>query len=225
MPTLVVNLFHRSRLRPRLRLLDPLGNDRRGPNQPPVGADKDPPRTRVDSHPPPAKVEQLLPPGRVESHPLPALAANWPPQAEVGPQQPQEVPPTFPQVGGGAGDGKRTDWYDMYMRETQGRISEPPGPPYPIGPAEARREAVGQIYDRVEGKELPSHNIASKALRAYYTRVDPLTLSTWACQILCMIAEYHMACVTRGPPVTSPIVPRGLEEHLPPLSDYALSED
>ena len=111
------------------------------------------------------------------------------------------------------------------MCETQGRISEPPGPPYPIGPAEVRREAIGQIYDRVEGKEPPSHNITSKALRAYYTRVDPLTLSTWACQILCMIAEYHMACVTRGPPVTSPIVPRGLEERLPPLADYALPKD
>ena len=105
-------------------------------------------------------------------------------------------------------DSTWTDWYEMYMRETQGRISEPPGPPYLIRPAEARREAVGQIYNQVDGKELPSHNIASKALRAYYTRVDPQTLSTWACQILCMIAEYHMACVTRGSPVTSPIVPR-----------------
>ena len=154
----------------------------------------------------------------MESHPLPALVVNQPPQVEVGPQQPREVPPTFPQVGGGAGDGKCTDWYDMYMRETQGRISEPPGPPYPIGPVEVRREAVSQIYDQVEGKEPPSHNIASKALRTYYTRVDPLTLSTWACQI-------HMACVTRGPPVTSLIVPRGLKERLPPLADYALPED
>ena len=89
MPALVVNLFHRSRLRPRLHLLEPLGNDRRGLNQPPVGADKDLPQTRVDSHPPPAKVERLLP----------TLVVNWPPQVEVGPQQPREVPPTFPQVG------------------------------------------------------------------------------------------------------------------------------
>ena len=111
------------------------------------------------------------------------------------------------------------------MCETQGRISEPPGPPYPFGLAEVRREAIGQIYDRVDRKELPSHNIASRALRAYYTRVDPQTLNTWACQILCMITEYHMACVTRGSPVTSPIVPRGLEERLLPLADYAPPED
>ena len=56
-------------------------------------------------------------------------------------------PSHLPPGGGEAGDGKWTDWYEMYMRETQGRISEPRGPPYPIGLAEARREAIGQIYD------------------------------------------------------------------------------
>ena len=99
MPTLVVSLFHRSWLRLRLRLLDPLGNDWTGPNQPLVGTVRDPPQTRVDSRPPPAKVERLLSPGRAESHPLPTRAVNRPPQVEVGHQQPREVPPTFPQVG------------------------------------------------------------------------------------------------------------------------------
>ena len=117
------------------------------------------------------------------------------------------------------------DWYDMYMRETQGMISEPPAPLYPVGMAEARKEAIGHIYDRVAGKEPPSHNVTSRALRAYYTRVDPQTLSTWACQMLCMIVEYHMACVTRGSAVTSPILPRELAERLPLLADYAPPED
>ena len=134
-------------------------------------------------------------------------------------------PFNLPPGRGGAGDSTWTDWYEMYMSKTQGRISEPPGPPYPIGTLEVRWEAVGQIYDRVDGKEPPSHNIASEALRAYYTRVDPQTLSTWACQILCMITEYHMACMTRGSPVTSPIVPRELEECLPPLADYTPPKD
>ena len=34
-----------------------------------------------------------------------------------------------------------------------------------------------------------------------------------------------MACVTRGSPVTSPILPRELAERLPPLADYAPPED
>ena len=56
-------------------------------------------------------------------------------------------PSHLPPGGGGAGDSTWTDWYKMYMCKTQGRISEPPGPPHPIGLAEARWEAVGQIYD------------------------------------------------------------------------------
>ena len=113
----------------------------------------------------------------------------------------------------------------MTMHRARYGISEPQGPPYPIGMVEVRREAVGQIYDRVNGKEPPSCNIISEALWAYYTRVDPQTLNTWACQILCMIAKYHMACMTRGPPVTSPILPGELQDHLPPLADYTSPED
>ena len=134
-------------------------------------------------------------------------------------------PSNRPPGRGGAGDSAGTDWFQMYMHETQGGISEPPAPLHPVGTAEERREAIGHIYDRVAGKEPPSHNIASRALRAYYTRVDPQTLSTWACQILCMIAEYHMACVTQGSAVTSPILPRELAERLPPLADYTPPED
>ena len=63
------------------------------------------------------------------------------------------------------------------------------------------------------------------ALQAYYTRVDLPTLNTWACQVLCMIAEYHTACVTRGSPITSPILPGELEECLLPLMNYAPPED
>ena len=56
-------------------------------------------------------------------------------------------PSNLPPGRGGAGDGTGTDWYEMYMHETQGRISEPPGSPYPIGPVEVRQEAISQIYD------------------------------------------------------------------------------
>ena len=43
--------------------------------------------------------------------------------------------------------------------------------------------------------------------------------------MLCMIAEYHMACMTQGSAVTSPILPRELVERLPPLEDYAPPKD
>ena len=111
------------------------------------------------------------------------------------------------------------------MSGAEGGTSESQGPPYLIGMAQVRWEAVSQIYGHVDGKNLPPCNIASEALRAYYSGVDPQTLNMWACQILCMISEYHMACMTRGSLVTSPILPRELEDRLPPLIDYASPED
>ena len=66
----------------------------------------------------------------------------------------------------------------------EGGISKPQGPPYPIGTVQARWEAIGQIYNSVDGKDPPPCNIASEALWAYYSGVDPQTLMTWACQIL-----------------------------------------
>ena len=125
----------------------------------------------------------------------------------------------------GGGDGAWNDWYQRTLQGAEGRTSEPQGPPYPIGTAQARREAIGQIYNSVDGKDPPPRNIASEALRAYYSGADPRTLKTWACQILCMISKYHMACVTRGSPVTSPILPGVIEDRLPPLMDYALPKD
>ena len=90
MPALVVDLSHRGQPKPRLQLLEPLGGDRTGPNQPPMEADKDPPRTRVES---------LLPPARVGSHPPLSRAVNRPPQAEVGNHLPREALSTLPQGG------------------------------------------------------------------------------------------------------------------------------
>ena len=125
----------------------------------------------------------------------------------------------------GAGDNTWTSWHQRVMQEYGGRISEPQGPPFPIALAQVRWESVSQIYGRMHGKNPSDSNIISKALRAYYTRVDLPTLHMWVCQALCMIAEYHMACVTRGSPVTSPILPGELEERLPSLASYAPLED
>ena len=149
----------------------------------------------------------------------PASAGRDGKQATSG--GPVDPPPEWE----GVGDGTWNDWYQRTLQGAEGGTSEPQGPPYPIGTAQVRWEAIGQIYNHVDGKDPPPCNIASEALRAYYSGVDPQTLKTWACQILCMISKYHMAYVTRGSPVTSPILPGVIENRLPPLTDYALPED
>ena len=150
MPILVVNHSHRSQPKPRLRPWEPLGSGWTGLSQPPVGADRNPPRWRQtgihfksgwmaihlrpgrDDHSPQAKWKVI--------HSLPEwwtvlLNRSGIPAASGG-------PPNRPPGREGAGD-----WHDMYMHEMQGMISEPPAPPYPVGTAEVRREAIGHIYD------------------------------------------------------------------------------
>ena len=142
-----------------------------------------------------------------------------------GKQATSEGPVDQPLEREGVGNGAWRDWYKRTLRGAEGGTSEPQGPPYPIGTAQARQEAISQIYNHVDGKDLPPSNIASKAIWAYYPRAEPRTVKTWACQVLCMISEYHMACMTRGSPVTSPILPGVIEDRLLPLTDYALPED
>ena len=134
-------------------------------------------------------------------------------------------PVDLPSEREGAGDGAWRDWYERSLWGAEGGMSEPQGPPYPIGTVQGRREAIGQIYNRVDGKDPAPCNIASEAIWAYYPGAEPRTVKTWACQVLCMISKYHMACVTRGSPVTSPILPGVIKDRLPPLTDYALPKD
>ena len=96
-----------------------------------------------------------------------------------------------------------------------------PGHPFPLGSEEARKEAMGAIYELVAGQEPPQKNIASRAISTYYPDFTPAAVKTVVGQVLCMIAEYHLACATRGSTTTSPILPEAVEQYLPLLVDYA----
>ena len=123
------------------------------------------------------------------------------------------------------GAGNSWSWFEQSVQEAEWEAGESHSPPYPIGPLPARQEAISQIYEHVASKDPPPCNVTSEAIQADYSGIEAQTVKTWACQVLCMIAEYHMACVTRGLPVTSPILPGIIEDKLPPLACYALPED
>ena len=80
---------------------------------------------------------------------------------------------------------------------------------------------MGIIHEHAAGLEPSQKNIVSRAISAYYPDFTPATVKGVASQVLCMIAEYHLACATRGSTTTSPILPEAVEQYLPPLVDYA----
>ena len=69
---------------------------------------------------------------------------------------------------------------------------------------------MGAIYEHVAGQEPPQKNIASRAISTYYLNFTPAA-KTVTDQVLCMIAEYHLSCATRGSMTTSPILPEAVE--------------
>ena len=129
---------------------------------------------------------------------------------------------------GRAGDG--SSWFEQVTHEEARKGAckrkrtntdqQAPGCPFPLGSEEARKEAMGAIYEHMVGQELSQKNIASRAISAYYPNFTPTAVKTVASQVLCMIAEYHLACATRGSMTTSSILPKAVEQYLPPLVDY-----
>ena len=130
---------------------------------------------------------------------------------------------------GGAGDS--SSWFEQVTHEEAKKGAckrkrtdtnqEAPGCPFPLRSEEARKEAMGAIYEHAVSQELPQKNIASRAISAYHPDFTPAAVKTVAGQVLSMIAEYYLACATRGSTTTSPILPETVEQYLPPLVDYA----
>ena len=80
------------------------------------------------------------------------------------------------------------------------------------------------IYEHAKDRELPPKDIASWAIQTSYPGQPVETVKAWANQVLCMIAEYHLACVLKGPKYASPILPEALENYLPPRDDYTRTD-
>ena len=128
-----------------------------------------------------------------------------------------------------AGDG--SFWYDRVTCTEAGQGAckkkktnakqQAPGHPFPLASEVARKEVMGIIHEHAVGLEPSQKNIASRAISAYYPDFTPAAVKGVASQVLCMIAEYHLACATRGSMTMSPILPKAVEQYLPLLVDYA----
>ena len=80
---------------------------------------------------------------------------------------------------------------------------------------------MGAIYEHMAGQEPPQRSLTSWAISTYYPNFTSPAVKMVASQVLCMIAEYHLACATKGSMTTSPILPEAVKQYLPLLVDYA----
>ena len=130
---------------------------------------------------------------------------------------------------GKVGDGP--SWFDQVSREEaqkgacKRKRTDPEqqtlGCPFSLGSELDRKELIDAIYEHVASQEPPQRNLASWAISAYYPEFTPPAVKMVVSQVLCMIAEYHLACATKGSMTTNPILPEAVEPYLPLLVDYA----
>ena len=130
---------------------------------------------------------------------------------------------------GEAGDGP--SWFEQVSREEtekgacKRKRTDPeqwtPGCPFSLGSESDQKESMGAIYEHMASQELPQRNLASWVISVYYPEFTLLAVKMVERQVLCMIAEYHLACATKGSMTTSPILPEAVKPYLHLLVDYA----
>ena len=133
----------------------------------------------------------------------------------------------------GAGDSQ--SWYDQVTLEEARKTAskrkrtdtdpQASGCPFSLGSGPDRKEAMSAIYEHMADQEPPQKNIASLAIGTYYPNFTPAVVRTVVSRVLCMIAEYQLACAIRGSTTTSPILPEAIEQYLPPLADYVCQDN
>ena len=154
----------------------------------------------------------------------PAIQASAPQGATADVPAPMET--------GGTGNGRswaeRTKDEDDFKRcrpakrpQSQSRRRETrPTFPFPLQDEEGRCTSTQEIY-RHSGQQPPAHhNVATMGITHLHPEVLPRDTQSLGNQVLCMIAEYHLASHTQGSLSLSPVLPEAATELLPPIDRY-----
>ena len=96
--------------------------------------------------------------------------------------------------------------------------------PFPLQDSEGRCEAVQQLY-RHAGELTPAHHdVAAQGMAHYYPDMEPGKAKSLNNQVLCMISEYHLTCLSQGSSCISLVLLEAAKDLLPPIEEY-LADD
>ena len=139
---------------------------------------------------------------------------------EVSMTQGAHSDPPVPVETGGAGDGRslaeqaevstEEEWKD---RPAKHRWSLPRRwdthsiNPFPLQDREGRHEAVQRLYHHA-GEHTPAHHdVAAQGMASHHPDLELGVAKSLNNQVLCMISEYHLTCLSQGPSYVSLVLP------------------
>ena len=147
--------------------------------------------------------------------------------------------PPIPMETGGAGDGwswveqakasAKEEWrrdrptkhHQSLPRRWEGR----PNNPFPLQDSEGRQEAVQQLY-RHAGECAPAcHDVAVQGMASHHPDPESGMAKSLNNQVLCMISEYHLMCLSQGLSYISLVLPEAAKNLLSSMEEYMASGD
>ena len=147
--------------------------------------------------------------------------------------------PPIPMETGGAGDGRfwaeqaeastekewRRDRPAKHCRSLPSRWKARSTNPFPLQDSEGRHEAVQQLYQHA-GECAPAHyDVAAQGMASHHPDLESGTAKSLNNQVLCMISEYHLMCLSQGPSYISPVLPEAAKNLLPSMEEYMAGGD
>ena len=96
--------------------------------------------------------------------------------------------------------------------------------PFPLQDSKGRCEVVQQLYQNAGELTPTCHNVAAKGMAHHYPGMELGKAKSLNNQVLCMISEYHLTCLSQGSSCISPVLPEAAKDLLPPIEEY-LADD
>ena len=147
-------------------------------------------------------------------------------------------PPPTPIETGGVGDGQswaeqaktsnKEEWRrgrpEKHRRSVSSKWEGRSTNPFLLQDSEGRCEAVQQLY-RHAGELTPArHDVAAQGMARQYPGMELGKVKSLNNQVLCMISEYHLTCLSQGSSYISQVLPEAAKDLLPPVEEY-LADD
>ena len=139
-----------------------------------------------------------------------------------------------PMETGGAGDGQ--SWVEQaeasadeewrrgrpakHHRSVSRKREDRSTNPFPLQDSKGRREVVQKLYRHAGELTLARHDVAAQGMARHYPDMEPGKAKSLNNQVLCMISEYHLTCLSQGSSCISPVLPEAAKDLLPPIEEY-----
>ena len=108
--------------------------------------------------------------------------------------------------------GRPTKHRRSASRKWEGRSTNP----FSLQDSKGRCEAVQQLYRHAGELTLAHHDVAAQEMACHYPGMESGEAKSLNNQVLCMILEYHLTCLSQGSSCISPVLLEAAKDLLPP---------